>query len=247
MQPCHDPTTQEQCSASTADSAPLRPSPLDIFSQPQSERRAFNGATAYSAQPSGRDLPKRRPSQHACDRDLELKGKTSKGRHRANVVPSGTAINWISGLSTGLGETTLGEDGWESGSIQAEVTLSATGRMQGATSRGVRNMRMRYSRQSTEQNLRSSCAVNARKVGGSNHIIRETMFVGIVTRSKCGEYRGVVQRAKKYCNVTFLLKLSTIVGKISSRCCCSHGALCEYKRGIFQRTRSRPVASCGPR
>lgn len=56
------------------------------------------------------------------------------------AVPSGTAINWIDGLGTGRG---AGPGGGDEASVQAEVILSATGRMQGAVSKGVLTLRMR--------------------------------------------------------------------------------------------------------
>lgn len=95
--------------------------------------------------------PYRLKTGHGCSG--ERKGKFR--RHRSTAVPSGTSINWISGLGTGGGGgggvgvsdgkgLRLGASGWENGSIDAEVTLSATGRMQGATCRGVLNLRMRY-------------------------------------------------------------------------------------------------------
>lgn len=76
------------------------------------------------------------------------KGKGKLRRRRSTAVPSGTSINWISGLGAASGGgdgagLRLGASGWENGSIDAEVTLSATGRMQGATCRGVLNLRMR--------------------------------------------------------------------------------------------------------
>lgn len=69
-------------------------------------------------------------------------GKRSRhDRKPKKVVPSGTSLNWIEGLGTGRG---TGPGGGDAARIQAEVTLSATGRMQGAVSKGVLTLRTRY-------------------------------------------------------------------------------------------------------
>lgn len=56
-------------------------------------------------------------------------------------MPSGTSLNWIEGLGTGRG---AGPGGGDASRVQAEVTLSATGRMQGAVSKGVLTLRTRF-------------------------------------------------------------------------------------------------------
>lgn len=69
------------------------------------------------------------------------KGSGNKRSRGQNPVPSGTALNWIDALGTGRG---AGRGGGDDTSVQAEATLSATGRMQGAVSKGVLTLRMRY-------------------------------------------------------------------------------------------------------
>ena len=70
------------------------------------------------------------------------KNRLSKKRPRKpRAVPSGTALNWIDALGTGMG---AGPGGGDENVVQAEVTLSATGRRQGAVSKGVLSLRMRY-------------------------------------------------------------------------------------------------------
>lgn len=73
--------------------------------------------------------------------DRGSKGPGNKRSRGQNPVPSGTALNWIDALGTGRG---AGRGGGDHASVQAEVTLSATGRMQGAVSKGVLTLRMRY-------------------------------------------------------------------------------------------------------
>lgn len=79
-------------------------------------------------------------SMHVIE-DRGRRKSGSKGRSRqARVVPSGTSLNWIDALLTGRGD---GPGGGSGKSVQAEVTLSATGRMQGAVSKGILTARMR--------------------------------------------------------------------------------------------------------
>ncbi|CAM9784907.1 unnamed protein product [Ectocarpus sp. 12 AP-2014] len=66
--------------------------------------------------------------------------RSRRDRKPKKVVPSGTSLNWIEGLGTGRG---TGPGGGDAARIQAEVTLSATGRMQGAVSKGVLTLRTR--------------------------------------------------------------------------------------------------------
>ncbi|CAM9958281.1 unnamed protein product, partial [Hapterophycus canaliculatus] len=63
-----------------------------------------------------------------------------RDRKLKRAVPSGTSLNWIEGLGTGRG---AGPGGGDATRVQAEVTLSATGRMQGAVSKGVLTLRTR--------------------------------------------------------------------------------------------------------
>lgn len=72
------------------------------------------------------------------------RGQKRLGKKRPRkpaAVPSGTALNWIDALGTGMG---AGPGGGDDKVVQAEVTLSATGRRQGAVSKGVLALRMRY-------------------------------------------------------------------------------------------------------
>ncbi|CAM9796224.1 unnamed protein product [Laminaria digitata] len=74
---------------------------------------------------------------------LEDRGKKHLGKKRLRkptAVPSGTALNWIDALGTGMG---AGPGGGDANVVLAEVTLSATGRRQGAVSKGVLTLRMR--------------------------------------------------------------------------------------------------------
>ena len=66
--------------------------------------------------------------------------KPRRARKAKKAVPSGTSLNWIEGLGTGRG---AGPGGGDASRVQAEVTLSATGRMQGAVSKGVLTLRTR--------------------------------------------------------------------------------------------------------
>lgn len=84
---------------------------------------------------------------------LENRGRKNRDRERSRwpkAVPSGTTLNWIDALGTGRG---AGPGGGDATSVQAEVTLSATGRMQGAVSKGVLTPRMRWVAVGVEPNV----------------------------------------------------------------------------------------------
>ncbi|CAM9548413.1 unnamed protein product [Ectocarpus sp. 4 AP-2014] len=94
---------------------------------------------ARQRMPGDNDRSGRETSQGT--RSDNSNGKRSRrDRKPKKVVPSGTSLNWIEGLGTGRG---TGPGGGDAARIQAEVTLSATGRMQGAVSKGVLTLRTR--------------------------------------------------------------------------------------------------------
>eukprot|EP00752_Nemacystus_decipiens_P004553 g4157.t1 len=74
------------------------------------------------------------------DDDADKDKKPRRARKPKKAVPSGTSLNWIEGLGTGRG---AGPGGGDASRVQAEVTLSATGRMQGTVSKGVLTLRAR--------------------------------------------------------------------------------------------------------
>ncbi|CAM9706750.1 unnamed protein product, partial [Ectocarpus fasciculatus] len=101
---------------------------------------------SVAAGPAGQRIPGHnersgRETSQGTRLDNHHSGKRSRrDRNPKKVVPSGTSLNWIEGLGTGRG---TGPGGGDAARVQAEVTLSATGRMQGAVSKGVLTLRTR--------------------------------------------------------------------------------------------------------
>lgn len=121
----------------------VRCHPYTYILYPQSEQRALNAEPNSASQLEVSPLPRTSSTMHVIeDRGRRNRG-SKKGRRsrQPKVVPSGTSLNWIDALLTGRGD---GPGGGGGRSVQAEVTLSATGRMQGAVSKGILTTRMRY-------------------------------------------------------------------------------------------------------
>ncbi|CAB1115289.1 unnamed protein product [Ectocarpus sp. CCAP 1310/34] len=100
---------------------------------------AFVAAGDARQRMPGHDDRSRRETSQGTRLD-NSNGKRSRRDRKPKVVPSGTSLNWIEGLGTGRGS---GPGGGDAARIQAEVTLSATGRMQGAVSKGVLTLQTR--------------------------------------------------------------------------------------------------------
>eukprot|EP00903_Cladosiphon_okamuranus_P009780 g9297.t2 len=110
--------------------------------------------------------------------------RSRRARKPKKAVPSGTSLNWIEGLGTGRG---AGPGGGDETRVQAEVTLSATGRMQGAVSKGVLTLRTR------------SRLCRARLLEAAEHVDRAYKHGRSVAPKACGKDRnregeGEIQR-----------------------------------------------------
>ncbi|CAN0420279.1 unnamed protein product, partial [Ectocarpus sp. 8 AP-2014] len=118
---------------------PAKATVSSVKASPSIADASIAAGSARQRMPGDNDRSGRETSQGT--RSDNSNGKRSRrDRKPKKVVPSGTSLNWIEGLGTGRG---TGPGGGDTARIQAEVTLSATGRMQGAVSKGVLTLRTR--------------------------------------------------------------------------------------------------------
>ncbi|CBN79376.1 conserved unknown protein [Ectocarpus siliculosus] len=119
---------------------PAKATVSSVKASPSIADASIAAGSARQRMPGDNDRSGRETSQGTRSDNSIIGKRSRRDRKPKKVVPSGTSLNWIEGLGTGRG---TGPGGGDTARIQAEVTLSATGRMQGAVSKGVLTLRTR--------------------------------------------------------------------------------------------------------